>query len=249
MNATVEIRQDLSKVRFVQAAVSRDTRTGVAPVPVAAFNPEPFLASIGPGKTVLTYRKGQSIFSQGDAADAVFFIQKGLVQLKVVSPHGKEAIVAILNQDSFFGEACLASQEARPTTAIAMDSCTLVRIDKRVMVQVLQGEPTFAERFLSYLLSRNIRVQEDLIDQLFHSSEKRLARALLLLADMGKENTGKSVIPKISQETLAEMIGTTRSRVSYFMNRFKTERYIEYNTDFKGGIQVHSSLRNFVQQS
>lgn len=207
-----------------------------------SLNPESFLANVGSGKTLLRTRKKDRIFSQGDAAEAVFYIQTGRVKLTVVSQQGKEAVVAILEASSFFGEACLAGQLVCMATATSLESSSIVRIDKQTMIDALHSEPAFAELFLSYLLSRNIRIQEDLVDQLFNSSEKRLARLLLLLAHFGKEGKPEPVIPKISQETLAEMVGTTRSRVSFFMNKFKKMGFLEYN----GGLHVHSSLLNIV---
>jgi len=212
------------------------------------FTLEPFVASIGPGKTVLTCRTGQTIFTQGDSADAVFYLQAGLVKLTVVSPQGKEAVVAIMGPDSFFGEACLAGQQVCLSTASALTPCKLIRIEKQAMTLVLQGEPTVAERFLSFLLARTIRVQEDLVDQLLNSSERRLARALLLLAHSGNTDDPQPVIPKISQETLAEMVGTTRSRVSYFMNKFKQLGYIQYSGTCKGNIHIHPSLIEVTRQ-
>jgi CRP-like cAMP-binding protein len=181
-------------------------------------------------------------FSQGDAAEAVFYIQKGKVKLTVVSQQGKEAVLAILEPGAFFGEDCLAGQIVRMVTATAVEASSIVRIDKDAMIRVLHEEPTFAELFMSYLLAHSIRIQEDLVDQLFNSSEKRLARVLLLMAHFGKEGQPETVIPKISQETLAEMIGTTRSRVSFFMNKFRKMGFIEYN----GKLHVHSSLMNVV---
>lgn len=213
------------------------------------FTPEPFIAVIGPGKTVLTCRASQVLFSQGAPADAVFYLQAGRVKLTVVSPDGKEAVLAILDQDSFFGESCLANQPLYLSTALALTPCTLVRIDKRTMTSALQREPTVAERFLNYLLTHNIRVVEDVVDQLFNSSEQRLARALLLLADTRTEGKLKPINPKISQQTLAEMIGTTRSRVSFFMNKFRKLGFIAYkggkNQD--SGLHVHRSLLNVVR--
>lgn len=197
---------------------------------------------MGDGKTSLTPLKKQILYAQGDAADAVFYIQSGKVKLTVVSQQGKEAIVAILEQGSFLGESCLAGETVRTATATALEDSSIVRIDKDAMIRVLHEEPTFAELFMSYLLAHSIRIQEDLVDQLFNSSEKRLARALLLLAHFGKEGKPEPVIAKVSQETLAEMIGTTRSRVSYFMNKFRKLGFIRYN----GGLHVHSSLLNIV---
>jgi CRP/FNR family transcriptional regulator, cyclic AMP receptor protein len=206
------------------------------------FNPKTFLATVGHGKTLLTFPKNQTLFSQGDAADAVFFVQAGRVKLTVVSHHGKEVVVALLEPGSFLGEGCLAGQLVCMATATAVASATLVRIDRQAMTRVLHEEPAFSELFLGYLLSRNIRIQEDLVDQLFNSSEKRLARVLLLMAHFGKEAKSEAIIPKISQEVLAEMIGTTRSRVSFFMNKFRKLGFVEYN----GGVHVHSSLLNIV---
>jgi CRP/FNR family cyclic AMP-dependent transcriptional regulator len=207
-----------------------------------AFNPQTFLSKVGSGKTSLTSPKKQALYSQGDAADAVFYIQAGKVKLTVVSRQGKEAVIAILEQGSFFGESCLAGQTVRAATATALEDSSIVRIDKDAMFHVLHKEPTFAELFMSYLLAHSIRIQEDLVDQLFNSSEKRLARILLLLAHFGKEGKPEPVIAKVSQEMLAEMIGTTRSRVSFFMNKFRKLGFIYYN----GGLHVHSSLLNIV---
>jgi CRP/FNR family cyclic AMP-dependent transcriptional regulator len=208
----------------------------------AAFDPTTFLAKVGNGKTILKSRKKAVLFSQGDAADSVFYIQEGKVKLTVVSTKGKEAVVAILERTAFFGEGCLAGQPVRMAAATALDPSTIVRIDKSAMLRLLHDEPTFSELFMAYLLSRNIRIEADLVDQLFNSSEKRLARVLLLLAHFGKEGKPETVIAKISQETLAEMVGTTRSRISFFMNRFRKLGFIEYN----GGLHVHSSLLNII---
>ena len=206
------------------------------------FNAKAFLTKVGNGKTMLKSRKKTIIFSQGDTADAVFHIQDGKVKLTVVSQQGKEAVVGILERSDFFGEGCLAGQPVRMATATTLEDSTLVRIDKQAMIDVLHDEPAFAELFISHLLSRNIRIEEDLVDQLFNSSEKRLARVLILLAHFGKEGKPEPVIPKISQETLAEMIGTTRSRVSFFLNKFRKLGFIDYN----GGLQIHSSLLSIV---
>jgi CRP-like cAMP-binding protein len=206
------------------------------------FNPQTFLAKVGPGKTLLQARKHHTIFSQGDAADAVFYIQAGQVKLTVVSQQGKEAVVALLERGSFFGESCLAGHLLHMATATAFGDATLVRLDKDAMVRLLHDKPAFAEYFMTYLLAHSIRIQEDLVDQLFNSSEKRLARVLLLMAHFGKEGQSEAIIPKISQEVLAEMVGTTRSRVSFFMNKFRKLGFLEYN----GGIHVHSSLLNIV---
>ena len=207
-----------------------------------AFDPKAFLAMVGNDSTLADYKKSQRIFSQGDSADAVFYIQTGKVKLTVVSKQGKEAVVAILGSDDFFGEGCLAGQPLRMATASAMSVCSIMRLEKRSVIRLLHSQPAFSELFLHHLLSRNIRIEEDLVDQLFNSSEKRLARVLLLMANFGKEGKAEPVIPKISQETLAEIVGTTRSRVSFFMNRFRKMGFIHYN----GGLEVHSSLLNVV---
>ena len=209
----------------------------------APFNPKAFLSKIGDGKTMLKFLKNQSIFSQGDASDAVFYIQQGKIKLTVVSSKGKEAVIAVLEPTHFFGEGCLIGQPLRMATANAMEGSTLVRIEKSAMTRVLHEEPAFSELFMAYLLSRNIRIEEDLVDHIFHSSEKRLARILLLLAHYGDERYNVDLlIPKISQETLADMVGTTRSRISFFMNKFRKLGFIEY----KGGLKIHSSLLNIV---
>jgi len=206
------------------------------------FNPKTFLGKVGTGKTSLTLAKHHTIFSQGDEADAVFFIQAGKVKLSIVSQQGKEAVLALLEPGAFFGESCLAGQLVRMATAIAEEESVLVRIEKTAMIRVLHRDATFSELFMSYLLLHNMRIEEDLVDHLFNSSEKRLARVLLLLAHFGKDGKPESVVPKVSQETLAEMIGTTRSRVSFFMNKFRKLGFIEYN----GKLHVHSSLLNVV---
>jgi len=207
------------------------------------FNPKNFLATIGEGRKVVAFPKKQTIFAQGDPADAVFYIQEGKVRLTVVSKIGKEATLGILNEGQFFGEGSLAGQALRMGSATAMTECELLRIDKKAMMLALHREHKLSDLFVSYLLARNIRYEEDLVDQLFNSSEKRLARLLLLLAHFGKEGVPESVIPKISQETLADMIGTTRSRVSFFMNRFRKLGFLDYG---ESGLQVHSSLLNVV---
>jgi CRP/FNR family cyclic AMP-dependent transcriptional regulator len=207
------------------------------------FDPGKFLATVGEGREVLSFAKNQEIFTQGDAADAIFYIQEGKVVLTVVSKAGKEATIGILNVGDFFGEGTLAGRPLRMETATAMTACVLLRIFKKSMVLALHQDHTFSDLFLAYLLERNIRYEEDLLDQLFSSSEKRLARILLLLADFGKEGVPETVIPKISQETLAEMVGTTRSRVSFFMNRFRELGLVAYD---ENGIQVHSSLPNVI---
>lgn len=207
------------------------------------FDPKKFLATIGEGRRVVQFSKKQAIFAQGDPADAVFYLQRGKVQLSVVSKVGKEATIGILNEGDFFGEGSLAGQALRMGSATAMTDCTVMRIERRAMMAALHREHTFSDLFVAYLLARNVRYEEDLVDQLFNSSEKRLARILLLLAHFGKEGVPDTVIPKISQETLAEMIGTTRSRVSFFMNRFRRLGFVNYDTN---GLQVHSSLLNVV---
>jgi CRP/FNR family transcriptional regulator, cyclic AMP receptor protein len=208
----------------------------------SAFDTKAFLAKIGDGRGIGKYRKNQIVFSQGEPADAVFYIQKGSVKITVVSEHGKEAVIAILGADEFFGEGCLAAQPQRIATVKAMTEAVIMRLEKSAIIRVIHQEPAFSEKFIAHLLGRSIRVEADLVDQLFNSSEKRLARLLLLLANFGKEGTPEPVIAKISQETLAEMIGTTRSRVSFFMNKFRKLGFIDYN----GGIEVHSSLLNVV---
>jgi CRP/FNR family transcriptional regulator, cyclic AMP receptor protein len=206
------------------------------------FDPKTFLAKMGEGKTISEYRKNQVVFSQGEVADAVFYIQEGKVKLTVVSEQGKEAVIAILGPGHFFGEGCLNGHTLRIATTRAVDECVITRLEKATMIATIHNEPEFSELFMSYLLTRNSRIEEDLIDQLFNSSEKRLARLLLLLANFGKEGSPQPIIPNISQETLAEMIGTTRSRVSFFMNKFRKLGLISYN----GKIEVNSSLLNAV---
>jgi CRP/FNR family transcriptional regulator, cyclic AMP receptor protein len=207
-----------------------------------AFNPKAFLAEVGEGRSISTYSKGQIVFSQGDPADAVFYIQKGKVKVTVVSEQGKEAVVAILGADEFFGEDCLARQTRRISTVTSMTECVIVRVEKAAFARVIHQETAFSEMFMAHLLDRTIRAEADLVDQLFNSSEKRLARVLLLLANYGKEGAPEPVIAKISQQTLAEMIGTTRSRVNIFMNKFRKLGLIDYN----GRIEVHKSLLNAV---
>ena len=208
------------------------------------FNPQTFLSTLDGGRKIETFTKKHTIFVQGESSDAVFYIQKGKVKLTVVSTIGKEATIGILNEGDFFGEGCLTGQSVRLCCATAMTDCSVMRIDKNTMVEVLHREHTFSDLFVAYLLTRNIRYEEDLVDQLFNSSEKRLARILLLLAHFGKEGKPEVAIPKISQETLAEMVGTTRSRVSFFMNRFRKLGFIDYQTG--DALQVHSSLLNIV---
>jgi CRP/FNR family transcriptional regulator, cyclic AMP receptor protein len=208
------------------------------------FDPKTFLSTINGDRKIAAFSKKQTIFAQGDPSDAVFYIQKGRIKLTVVSKTGKEATIGILNEGDFFGEGCLTGQPFRLSSATAMTDCSVMKIIKKSMMEVLHREHAFSDMFVAYLLARNIRYEEDLVDQLFNSSEKRLARILLLLAHFGKEGTPHNVIPKISQETLAEMIGTTRSRVSFFMNRFRKLGFIEY--DGGSSLQVHSSLLNIV---
>jgi CRP-like cAMP-binding protein len=207
-----------------------------------SFDPKTFLTQVGNGKRNLTSSKKQTFFSQGDAADAVFYIQAGKVNLSVVSKRGKEVVVAILEPNAFFGEGCLAGQLVCMATATAVGKSIIIRIDKQAMLAALHDEPAFSALFMKYLLSRNVRIQEDLVDHLFNSAEKRLARVLLLMAHFGKDNKPEEIIAKISQHTLAEMIGTTRSRVSFFLNKFRKLGFIEYN----GRMHVHSSLLNVV---
>jgi CRP/FNR family transcriptional regulator, cyclic AMP receptor protein len=207
-----------------------------------AFNVDTFLATMDGGRSISTYRKNQTVFSQGDSADAVFYIQEGKVKVCVVNELGKEAVVALHNKGDFFGEGCLSGQPLRLATVATMTECAIMRIDKVAMVRVLHDEPQFTERFMAFLLARNARVEEDLVDQLFNSSEKRLARALLLMANFGKEGKTERVITKVSQATLAEMVGTTRPRVSVFMNKFRKLGLINYN----GDLEVHNSLLSMV---
>jgi len=221
----------------------------MTPVTAAAkkrseFDPEKFLSTIGGGRKIVPFPKKEMIFVQGDPSDAVFYIQKGKVKLTVVAKGGKEATIGILNEGDFFGEGCLAGQRRRMGSASAITDCSVMRLEKKSMMDVLHREHAFSDMFVAYLLSRNIRYEEDLVDQLFNSSEKRLARILLLLAHFGKEGKPEAVIPRISQETLAEMVGTTRSRVSFFMNRFRKLGFIDYHAG--DALQVHSSLLNVV---
>ena len=211
----------------------------LAPKP---FDPKAFLAGVDEGRSNRIYPTGRAVYSQGEPADAVFYLQRGKVKLSLLSPRGKEAVIAILGADAFFGEGCLAGQIVRMATATAIAPCSIMRVEKGTMIRALQERPEFSERFITHLLCRNIRIEEDLTDQLFNSSEKRLARVLLLLANFGKEGTPEPVIAKLSQQTLADMIGTTRSRVSFFMNKFRRLGFIDYN----GGLHVNSSLLNVV---
>jgi len=210
------------------------------------FDPNTFLATIGEGRKILSVPKKQMIFAQGDGADAVFYIQKGKVRLTVVSKIGKEATIAIVSEGNFFGEGSLAGQLLRMGSAAAMTDCEILQVEKKAMMEALRREPALSEMFVAYLLARNIRYEEDLVDQLFNSSERRLARVLLLLAHFGKEGAPQTVMPQMSQKTLAEMVGTTPSRVSFFMNRFRKLGFIDYSGGLEGGLQVHSSLLNIV---
>lgn len=207
-----------------------------------AFDPGAFLRTVGIGRTISNYKKGQRVFSQDASSDSVFYIIKGKIKIVVLSEQGKEAVIAILGPDEFFGEGCLTGQARRPSTASAMIECDVTRISKPAMLASLRDEPKLSEMFVAHVLERTIRVEADLIDQLFNSSEKRLARALLLLANFGNDSKPKTVITKVSQETLAEMVGTTRSRVSHFMNKFRKMGFIDYN----GHIEINSSLLNVV---
>ena len=217
-------------------------RAQLKPKQESPFDPKLFLAKVDKGRTIAEYAKSQVVFSQSDRADAIFYIQKGKVKLTVVSNAGREAVIAILGPGDFLGEGCLATQPLRMSTATSMSDSLIVRMEKQATIRVLHQEPAFSEMFLAYLLMRNMRIEEDLVDQLFNSSEKRLARVLLLLANFGKEGKPVPVIAKISRETLAEMISTTRSRVSFFMNKFRKMGFIEYN----GELHIHSSLLNIV---
>jgi CRP/FNR family cyclic AMP-dependent transcriptional regulator len=207
-----------------------------------SFDTKVFLAKVGEGRSIVQYAKGQIVFSQGDPADAIFYIQTGKTKVTVVSEQGKEAAIAMPGPDEFFGEGCLAGQVRRISTVSAMMKSSIMRLEKAAMVQAFHKEPDFAEMFMAHILRRTIRIEADLIDQLFNSSEKRLARLLLLMANYGKDMKPEPIIAKISQEMLAEMIGTTRSRVSFFMNKFRDLGFIDYN----GTIEVHSSLLNVV---
>jgi len=208
----------------------------------AKFDPEAFLAKADGGVTISKYRKGQVVFAQGDPADSVFYIREGRIKIAVVSDQGKEAVVAFLKAGDFIGEGCLTGRPRRISTARALQDSVITRVDKATMARILREQPNFSELFTAHLLARMIRVEEDLVDQLFNSSEKRLARALLLLANFGKDGKQEPVIAKVSQETLADMIGTTRSRVSHFMNKFRQLGYVDYN----GNLEVHSSLLDAV---
>jgi CRP/FNR family transcriptional regulator, cyclic AMP receptor protein len=222
--------------------VRKESKVASTKKSTPAFDPTAFLAKVGSGKIISKYQNGQVIFSQGDVGDAVYYVQKGKIKLTVVSERGKEVVVGLLGAGHFFGEGCLNGHPLRVTTATAIDECLITRIDREAMIATMRDEPKFSELFMADLLNRNGRIEEDLIDQLFNSSEKRLARALLLLANFGKENAPEPIVGKFSQEVLAEMIGTTRSRVSHFMNKFRKLGYIKYN----GKLEIHNSLLNVV---
>jgi CRP/FNR family transcriptional regulator, cyclic AMP receptor protein len=207
-----------------------------------AFDAKTFLTKAGTGQSVSTYRKKQAVFVQGDPADAVFYVEKGQIKLTVVSEQGRSAIVAVLGRGDFFGEGCLAGQPVRMATASAVTDASVVRVERRAMIGLLHARSPFSERFMAHLLARNVRIEEDLVDQLFNSTEKRLARVLLLLARFGKEGATEPMVPKISQEVLAEMVGTTRPRINEFMNKFRKLGFIQYN----GGLHIHSSLLNVL---
>jgi CRP/FNR family transcriptional regulator, cyclic AMP receptor protein len=224
------------------AEMSKRTRAPKVKRAARQFDPAEFLETVAKGRIISTHRKKKIIFAQGDAADAVIYIKKGKVKVSVVSKQGKEAVVAILGTDEFLGEGCLIGQPKRLATATAMTDCVTMRVEKTELLQVLRDEPAFSKMFISHILARNARVEEDLVDQLFNSTEKRLARVLLLLANFGKEGRPEPITAKISQETLAGMIGTTRSRVSHFMNKFRHMGFIDYN----GHVEVHSSLLSVV---
>jgi|SRR5579871_270841 len=225
---------------------SNGSRRGVKATAKSAkipkFNAETFLSSVGAGKATLKYPRKKTVFQQGDPADSVFYIQSGKIQLSVVSEHGKQGVVGMLTAGDFFGEGCLAGQPLHMASAIALAESTIVKIDKKTMIGVLHAEPALSEMFMGFLLARNIQFEADLIDQLFNSSERRLARVLLLLANFGKEGKLETVIPRISQEILAAKVGTTRSRINFFMNKFRKLGFIEYN----GGLKVHSGLLNVI---
>jgi CRP/FNR family cyclic AMP-dependent transcriptional regulator len=229
-------------VAQIQGSVPQKGVPGMKPKRKLPFDPRVFLSKVNGGRTVSGYRKDEIVFSQGDVANAVFYIQNGKIKLTVISERGKEAVVGILGPGHFFGEGCLNGHALRVTTATAIDQCLITGIPKAAMIATMHDEPEFSELFMADLLNRNSRIEEDLIDQLFNSSEKRLARVLLLLANFGKEGTPEPIVGTFSQETLAEMIGTTRSRVSHFMNKFRKLGYIEYN----GKLEIHNSLLNVV---
>jgi CRP/FNR family transcriptional regulator, cyclic AMP receptor protein len=235
------------KTAAIGLATTEVRGSGVWGVPESpSLDSNAFLAAVGDGKISKRYRKNQTVFAQGDRADAVFYIERGKVKLTVVSSGGKEAILAILGDGDFLGEECLASRTVRLSSAVPMTETLLTRVEKPRMLRMLQDDPAFCGLFVSYVLSRTIRIEEHLVDQLFNSSEKRLARMLLLLANFGKEGKPEPVIAKISQATLAKMIGTTRSRVNFFMNKFRSLGFIDYESDAGGRFEVHSSLLNVI---
>src|SRR5579862_2239848 len=242
MKLLLRLCRKLPSAVFITSERGPTTSPKVAAKKSSEFDPKAFLSGIDGGRKIATFSKKQAIFVQGDPSNAVFYIQKGKVRLTVVSKTGKEATIGVLNESDFFGEGCLTGQLLRLCSAIAMTDCSVMRIEKKSMMEVLHRESAFSDVFVAYLMARNIRYEEDLVDQLFNSSEKRLARILLLLAHFGKDGKPEVAIPKISQETLAEMIGTTRSRVSFFMNRFRKLGFIRYN----GELEVHSSLLSVV---
>jgi CRP/FNR family cyclic AMP-dependent transcriptional regulator len=211
-----------------------------------SFDLKAILAQPGKGRTLANHARNHKVFLQGDPADAIFYIHKGKIKLTVVSKEGKEAVVALLGASDFFGEGCLAGQSFRMASATTMTECSIMRLEKTAVVPLLHQQPAISELLLHHLLARNIRIEEDLVDQLFNSSEKRLARVLLLLANFGKEGEPATVIPKVSQETLAEIVGTTRSRVSFFMNRFRKMGFIQYSSKFDSGLEIHCSLLNVI---
>jgi CRP/FNR family transcriptional regulator, cyclic AMP receptor protein len=226
---------------LLMAKIQNDQRP-VAKSGARRFVSATYLGTAAKGRTISTHQKGDKFFAQGEPADAIFYIKKGKVKVTVVSKQGKEAVVALLSSDEFFGEGCLIGQPKRLATATAMTECVTMRVEALEMRRVLRAEPEFSQMFVSHILTRSARVEEDLVDQLFNSTEKRLARLLLLLANFGKEGRPEPVVAKITQEMLAEMIGTTRSRVSHFMNKFRKAGFIDYN----GHLEVHSSLLNVV---
>jgi len=233
------MRAPTSVLKKLEALRELETVAGKAKPP---FQIKRFLSEAGKGRTITAFSLNQVVFSQGDPANAIFYIQEGKIKITVISDTGKEAVIAVLSAGDFFGEGCLKSQLVRMSTAIALADCSILRLEKAVAVSMLEKESAFSEKMVSYLLARNVRIEEDLVDQLFNSSEKRLARTLLLLANFGKEGKPETVLAKISQETLAEMVGTTRSRVSFFMNKFRKLGFVKYN----GTLTVHSSLLNIV---
>jgi CRP-like cAMP-binding protein len=236
------IARPLSALPVTESAPPVDCAVEIRVEKPVEFDAQVFLARVGDGKAILEFQKNQNVFEQGDAADTIFYIQKGKIKVTVLSDQGKEAVVGILDPGQFFGEGCLNGHTLRISTTTAMEKCVITSITKQAMIAALHDEPLFSELFMAYLLTRNSRIEEDLIDQLFNSSERRLARMLLVLANFGKEGSPQPITPNISQETLAEMIGTTRSRVSFFMNKFRKLGLIEYN----GTLKVHSSLLNVI---